>query len=497
MTDNLNTSNNTICAVTDYSNNPNNPDADDFNFSEIIKKRIKKYNNIYPKQTSIKIIAKEVDIGPEMFRKIINQQKPTKKRDLIIVIGIILKMKLKTINKALYAYNKMAKLNKSDSRDRFFIGIFYQFETDEAFNVSYSIEKINLRLMRNKLEPLDLHDYRKKSSQNDSIPHVLPYEILELKVYTPLATDLFYDEYNSLCSMYDPGKYNCKGKMILKNSQTGEQIRLNISPFNKPTSEKLNSNEKPTCYENIQVSGEYSDFFITLNNSIYTEKNKFISLLNDTRNYINRASARFQDYSIIVFAEEYNYSIPELNEYFLCLYTNGQYEFHVYNTSAFMYFYLTPEEYTTIYGDTIPQPLKTYNIEQIDAMLSSNTNLDDKIQYTILKKAFLKLQASVSDLYKRLKEGKVFIRNIDYIYDNPLKAIQFFNVTNDFNYTYDKEHDENIQCNNTATFSAKEKNLTIEITTTDIIDAFKLGLNSIEDIIIVKQRYGSINALIK
>ena len=53
-------------------------------FAQFIRDKRKEYNEDSGKEISTRYLGKMIGIDYEMFRKIINQEKPTKKRDCII-----------------------------------------------------------------------------------------------------------------------------------------------------------------------------------------------------------------------------------------------------------------------------------------------------------------------------------------------------------------------------------------------------------------------------
>ena len=68
-------------------------------------------------------LAESLDINYEQFRKILNMNKPTKKRDCIIAICAMLRLDIDDTNKALKLYQYMPILNEKNPRDELLIEI--------------------------------------------------------------------------------------------------------------------------------------------------------------------------------------------------------------------------------------------------------------------------------------------------------------------------------------------------------------------------------------
>ena len=77
-------------------------------FSKYIKEKRKgEKSSLGKKYLSTKELAKKLEINYEQFRKILNLNKPTKKRDCIIAICIALRLDADETNKALELYQYM------------------------------------------------------------------------------------------------------------------------------------------------------------------------------------------------------------------------------------------------------------------------------------------------------------------------------------------------------------------------------------------------------
>lgn len=463
-------------------------------FGEYIRGIIEDNNEKLGQEMSISDLGAIVGIDYEMFRKILNQQKPTKKRDCIIAICVALDMPPREINEALGLYRYMPGLDeKNNPRDRF---IKSQIDGD----CKISIAELNRRLIKFGFPGLDIHDKRngkkKNSSEEDAVK--LPYTVLELKVHTPIDSDYYYgDPYDSLCTTYDPSRCRSTGDMLIGDSSKKEYYHLTASTDGYMSSSVYRNGGLPTSYKSLEECGIFKDYFIELHNTIALEKERLLSILKDTKNYQHRASARLINDKICVFYEEFNYIMPELNEYYVMSYSSGKYTLHVYNESAFMNYYLISDEYKKYYGDCPPEPIETYeSLGQIDHLLSSvEKNSQDNARYRMRKKAFERIKPRIDSLFSDIKAGRKYIQNLDAIYDHPEKTLKYYDVEAAFQCIYNEEFGDIIGCSDAADFTS-ESGATIAITLQDIFKAFEYGFPNINEICRIKEQYGSIEAVL-
>ena len=313
-----------------------------------------------------------------------------------------------------------------------------------------------------------------------------------------IDSDYYYgDPYNSLCTKYDPYNCRCTGDMILGDVKQKKYIHLIADTDGYMSSQIYKVDDLPKQYKTMDDTNEFKNYFIELINAVNVEKRRLLSILDDTRNYQCRTSARLIGDHISIFTEEFNYSIPEMNEYYVLIRTNGKYRLEVFDRSAFMHFYLFPEDLKKYYGDDELVPKEEYqSIEQIDELIAKENSSGDMARYRMRKRAFSRLQPKVDELYEALKEDKVFIQNLDFIYDNPAETLSYYKIEKDFECVYDEEYGEIYD-------SLKEKLYTlpngVEVTVTldDIYSAFKYGYPSIEEICRIKAIYGSVHAVFK
>lgn len=460
-------------------------------FAEFIREKRREYNEDNGKELSTSQLGTMIGIKYEMFRKILNQEKPTKKRDCIIAICVALQLLPGEIDEALGLYQYMSALDKYNPRDVF---ITSQITGSPGLTVS----ELNQRLIQHGFPGLDIQNKRvgKKKSSTDAVID-MPYKVLQLKVRTPIDSDYYYgDPYNSLCTKYSPFNCRCTGDMILGDPKRKKYIHLIASTDGYLSSQIYKVDDFPKSYKSIDETGDFKNYFIELINAVNVEKRRLLSILDDTKNYRQRTSARLIGDAICIFTEEFNYSIPELNEYYILTLSNSNYTLKVYERSAFMHYYLSSDKFTKFYGTDDLNPKEEYDsAEQLDKLIeTTDSRSDDAIRYRMRKRAFLRMQPQVDELYAALKVGKEYIQNLEYIYDIPADTLRYYKIEKDFECIYDVEYGEICGSLNEKSYMLPDGS-EVTITLEDIYSAFKYGFPSIEEICRIKSIYGSIHSV--
>ena len=163
-----------------------------------------------------------------------------------------------------------------------------------------------------------------------------------------------------------------------------------------------------------------------------------------------------------------------MNEYYVLSFNKVGYKLKVYNQSAFMSIYLSADEYRKYYGNTIPEPIESYDsVQQLDNLLKSvEEHSEEHFKYRLRKYAFNKLKKYVDDLYQKIKNREAFIQNLEYAFDNPADCLRVYGIEEAFGCIFD-EYGEIISTNENANFSLPDGSL-INITLSDIKEAFRL-----------------------
>lgn len=462
-------------------------------FSKFIREKRKEYNDDNGKEISTSDLGTMIGIKYEMFRKILNQEKPTKKRDCIIAICVALRLLPGEIDEALGLYQYMPALDQNNPRDRFI--------TNHIIGTpGITVDELNRQLLLSGYPGLDIQDkrYGKKKTPPTNIPIILPYKVLEMKVRTPIDSQYYYgDPYNSLCTKYDPQNCRCTGDMVLSDPTRKKYIHLIANTDGYLSAQVYKKDDFPVLFKSLDDTGDYKNYFLELMNAVTVERKRLLNILDDTRNYQQRTSARLMDDAICIFSEEFNYTIPEMNEYYVLSLFAGKYCLKVFDCSAFMHYYLTSEELKKYYSDKSLEAKETYNsLEEIESMIKKEEPISDKcVQLRMRKRAFTKLKQPVDELYQKLKSGTEYIQNLRYIFDNPFETLRFYDLEKDFECYYDEEYGE--IC---ALLKKKEYKLpnghTIIITLQDIYKAFEYGFSDITEICRIKDKYGSIDSVL-
>lgn len=460
-------------------------------FAKFVRDKLNEYNENYGEDLKTRDLAKRVGINYEMFRKILNRQKPTSKRDFFIAIGVVLHWTPGEIDEALIRYQYIPTLDNNNPRDAF---IMLQIKSD------ISVSDLNDRLIRNGFPELDIHDKRggKKEITEEKESHAMSYKVMESRVRTPVSSDYYYgDQYNSLCTTYNPFRCKSTGDMVIKDLNTKRYIHLTVHSDGGFYSQVIYGDNIPRHYENIEDTGTYKDYFLELNRIVLLEKERLLTVLNDTKNYKVRTSARLIGGAIIVFSEEFNYTIPELNEYYMMTRSKGKYKLLVYHQSAFMCMYLSEDEFKKYYGITNSAPVETYDsIKQIEDMLvGKNTYSEEAIRLRMRKRTFVRMQKNVDELYGQLKAKKKFIQNLDFIYENPYDVLRYYSLEKDYECQYDEEYSEIVGCLNSKEYVSSD-GTKVEITLEDIKHAFELSYENINQICELKAKLGSVEAVL-
>ncbi len=458
-------------------------------FSDYIKEKRKlEASPSGKKYITTRELAERLGIDYELFRKILNKNKPTKKRDCIIAICAALRLNSDETNEALVLYQYMPILDTSNPRDDLLIDIL----EEQLFN-RLTIDKINQRLIRNGFPELDIIDHRtsvKPASEQDGAP----FKLLKKQVQT-FADDLFFgDQYDSLDTEYNINRYRCVAEMWLGDREQRRVYHLSADAHNGYFIEEHGAAglEIKSC-KSSDDSGIFKDYFLELEAMANHELKKMLCILNDTKNYQTRISAGIGDDVFHVYAETYNYTVPELNEYYLFEYKNGSPLFSVFKNSEFMHCHLGTDEYTRIYGKRQNSLTAQYN--SIEQLLSDH----DQVNTDLLRcrsHYFKKLQNQADALISDIKAGKKHIRHLDYIYDDRDRVCTFFDVEEEFECVLDGEYGDMMYAGKRSADFRFDDCGVVSITIEDLYKAFELGFNNIREICRVKKKLGSIEAII-
>ncbi len=456
-------------------------------FSKFIKDRRK---DVESKSGKIGIttreLAEKIGIDYEQFRKILNKQKMTKKRDCIIAICAMLELDSFKTNDALILYNHFPCLDTLNERDDLLITIL-----EEQLSKPQTIKEINERLNREGFDELDIIDHRSSGTKKNNKTKQSPFIVRKKRVRNYANELILGDPYNSLDSEYSISRYYCVAEMILDDTRDKKSYLLS-SDTTQNYDIKFGQGIKSKHFEKPEDSGEFLDYFIELEALANREKKNLLSTLNDTKNYHTRKSVAIRDDSLYVYAETFNYSVPEMNEYYLFEYKNGMPLFSVYHTSEFMRCYLSDEEYFLAYGHR-PQELVVQYKSLDELTCNSTRTINTDFIMRSRKRNFIMLQQQADSLILALKEKKIYVRCLNYCFDSNDWVCKFFGVDKEF----ECEVDEDIMVARKDSVDFKFDDCgTVNISLSDLYEAFEYGFHNINEICRVKKKLGSIGNII-
>lgn len=471
-------------------------------FSKFIRKKIKEYNEVYNKELTPQKLAIIVGFNSyDVFKQTLNRRKTTNKRDCIIAICISLQLLKGGINHALYLYD-MPSLNQEDPRDKVIIKYIKDSIGKDAPDLS--ISRLNQCLKENGKRELDIHNNRGSNRRNKDKRKEAssPYKVLKLLVHMPFDEEYYYeDPCKSLCTKFLPGRCDCTGSMYLYECDRKEYYKLSANSNGPLYSQKYYKDKAPDPrhnYDSLDSTGCFKESFRQLLDAIDTERHRLLDILNDTKNYSIRVSARVINDSLCVFVEEYNYKIPESNEYYVLTLSDSKYALCVYEQSAFMYYYLSPNDYEATYAVPFGNPKERYDsLEQIDLLMeNTDKRTNEYLKLHFRKEEFLKLLPIVDELLQKLKNHEAYIRNPKSC-DDDVELLEHYQLETDFEHVYKRDGDREIH----NTLSEKEYFMSdgqsVIITLDDLYEAYSLGLKDIDEICRIKQKYKAISNLIR
>ena len=452
-------------------------------FSAFVEEHRKALAKLEGGRVTTRELAVRMGIEYEQFRKIINKQKPTKKRDFVIALCAVLEVDSEKTNNALGLYD-MPPLNTEYPRDDELINIL-----EEQLTMELSVEEINRRLVRNKHQPLDLIDRRGLEAENK-----IKYPFTLLRKRTECRTDELYygDFYDSLQTEYQPDRYRIYSEMWLDDEENHRGFRLTANPSGQFIREDYPLMEDSIhVYHDLNETGEFRDCFIELKSLAMSELKLMAGYLRDTKNYLERKSATIIDNCLHVYYETYNYTIPELGEYYLMDFSNGVFKLSISKESRFMQLYLSCDVYNTLYGKGEISVLEEY--ESVDAI---EVYYSDKPKDAMLMKyrvnAYKKMKTELEAFIQKLKNKEIHIRKTSQILDDRYAVLQFFGVADAFDCEYDEEYGFITNAKKeTATLTIPDGREVL-LTVTDFEKAFELGFDTIEDIDSFRSKWGSL-----
>ena len=484
----------------------------DQSFSEYIRNIAqKKTNQDGFEGVKTREIAQRVGIEYEMFRKILNRQKPNQPRDCIIAICAALLLSVEETNKALFYYDDLPRLDDTIGCRDFFIMQTLAGNIGRDNDIEYlgrGVEIVNRVLKEYDFSELRLSN--KTKSKEPKITFVTSADTQSHRTFTEISS-IRFDYHKSLCDTYHPYQYRAKTVMEIVDSSK-EKCYLKYTNSNNRVYKYSNSNVIPE--ELTQDDELFLNYTNILKDTNLRELRSCYELIFDTRNYGLRTSAKILKDEVVLFSESYNYVHPERNEYFYGEKINGAFTFKILKKSGFMESYLSEEDFNIYFphkkvGNN--PAIEFASIEEVKEYCRKTFWNNPEIEWDYVK-AFSRIEKRVEKLKYNLIEGKEFIRSFEeYFDDEPWRLYKFYNVFEEFGCEehidewpvykevnpFDEKYgiDDGIPigtflCNdkyswveaNKSEAEFKYKNQMVMLNFNDLKLAFELGINKIPEI---------------
>lgn len=439
------------------------------------------FRSLYPQEK----LAERLNISIDQFRQKIYGKKPLS-RDWLIAICAVYGLDEFDTSEALRISN-MPTLDDASKRESFIVEFL-----NEHKGQSVSVNDFNFALESAGLPPLSINYRSRKRTAQLGSNSKCPYN-----EYRPRMVRVYGDEgdsYDSLAIKYLPNKRCVASAFVEDNTKK----KILLEAFSDGTFHiTYESDTLPTVYQSNEPTNPYFGIFSELAVLVRKEKQRLDDVVNDTKNYRGRFAANIKNDRIHVFYEEFNYSMPEHNEYLMMEYIEGNYILSIANQSMFLQQYLPVEDYRLHYhvGEIISR--RSYaSIEDIDEYCSQATRgrfYPDLMQNR--KNAYKRLKRIVEEKLQALLQHKLFIQNFDYIWDNPYDVLRFYGIEAEFKCSYGEEYGDIISAQDFAIIIDDEGNK-VPMSFDEIKLAFEFGINNIADICRIKRTYGTIEYIL-
>ena len=478
-------------------------------------------------------LAKDLNINYDVFKKIVNKQRPTKSRDFILAIAIVLKLTEEDTDNILLEYDGFPGLDARSGRDEVVVNAINDYHCGEPIDLS--IDYVNRNLVDLGYKPLDIIHPRGKNRNVKTNVYDGNYRIIDPDIVNVNVSDLYYGRERMGYSVtYHPSWYRCYGNLYIEHKESKNKYLLTLDLSGKCCVLPMGNKGDFLLCEKISKTGELQSYFAKLRGDLRKESNRIKNQLNDTKNYYERIGVNVEENSIHVFIETYNYNYPEMNEYYLFEILEGKFRLSVFHKSVFMKLYLR-DEFSNYYSDyEIINAHDYYNrianndintekeyalyelfecVEEFDRIINNpRESIERQVKAKLRKTVFLSMKKKVEDIVNELRERKSFARNLDEIYspEESDRVCDYYSVNEQFECKEVVEYREFIKCDDDVEskeveeFSKYLANKTnaifsfedigeVEISVDELKLAFELGYSDIKQICSVKSIKGSID----
>lgn len=424
------------------------------------------------------------------FKKYINTL-GLARRDCIIAIGFALWLNSNQTDDLLLRYG-MPQLDEKIPRES---------EIKRMLNVAvaelnhgkkkvddFSLESINQELRDLNMEPLHVVDKKNGKRETDE-PISTPQEkyiLLEQKTETRIDEIVLGEWYDSLMTEYYPGRYRIASDYYIESVDGRSGHRIVVEPGSNNTySEMLveegkakgdnsieygpklcllqwdypTSNGLATSFNSIEETGDLKPFYKIAYNKAIQERIRLTQVLNDSKNYQDRISAKVIDGEIHVFTETYNYDYPETGEYYLMDYCSNKFIFSVEKESCFMLLYLSQNEYLSYFEKLPIRGEEKY--ESVEEIKKKRAEEKDPVLRIVLGSrltAFIRMKQRIEEFIPKLNTT-IFIRHPDIAVDEEINLFDYYETQPDGIYREE-----------------------------ELLQAFTLGLDSLNEIELYRQK---------
>ncbi|MCK1167708.1 hypothetical protein MXZ34_07705 [Streptococcus uberis] len=442
-------------------------------FSLFIKSLRKK--NKYGIQNAIDIstndLADLLGIGRATFRKILSGNKLNQPRDCIIAICSGLGLTLEETNNSLllYEYSPLIRVN---CRDQIIESIICQSKENKRIS-TYSNLVESLKLQN--LPEIKIRNIENKSSNSNNM--TIESIIIDDGLLNLIENE--YSYFNSMGMEYHPINLKIIGQMTIKDNESGTKYSLYYDNKDKLFQVPENNEIDP------KILNPYFRQLRSLTNMKYYES---LSVLNDTKNYGIRSSAKFINGKLIIFSETYFTHIPGKNYYCFCQFFDNDYTITVSNKSKFLSFYL---ENSTI-DSNVSNFLNEENKDFYEKLISDFSNeKENKILNKKISTASESLKIQCQKVLESLREKTSFINNyknlISNDFDDEYFIMKKFNLLEEFSAQEIAVIDEGDY--QESTFIPTIEKITIDkgegpitLTINELSRAYELGIETIDDV---------------
>ena len=414
-------------------------DSSELSLSEFFRKKRKelqlqagtgKRRDYFP----LEQIAKNLCVSKAVLEgKLYRKPGKTITRDWVIALSVVHGINSDDTNKALLLCN-FPRLDAALPQEDIIIGFL-----DEHEGEAVRLNNLNTAL-RSENQPELCIDQSKARAKVRVIDESMNLCTSGYKAKGPIIVRTYLDEgdtYDSLETAFD-FRYRCVAVQSVEDEYRNRYI-LEAFPdatfiIHSPVY------DLPKHFRGLEDTGEFQSLLSYILPYAKREQQRVDNQVFDSRNYRGRMGAGFRGDRIHVFYEEFNYALPERNEYYLIELLNGETHLSVSQQSMFMSEYLSSDNYHSRYGSLAKAERKTYtSVAQIEALLSEapkNSYKADLLRSRL--SAFKRLSKKLEEIIGKIKDRTLFVRNLEHIYDNPGEICSYFGIETEFKCTRDE-----------------------------------------------------------